>query len=171
MTPVRPCGMATGWQQNIPHGQAAPALERGCPVARQSRVLSWFSLGRALVTGAGTVTRQHHSCLAAVPPHTHGIYCSPQPAISSRSGSRLSKAHRVCPPACGDTGWLSPASGSIFSPLGPSVGDRKGPVSRATRGGCRSARCAPRMHPSPVVQGERCWFFSQWAQTDVCVIH
>lgn len=26
VTPVWPCGMATGWQQNIPHGRAAPAV-------------------------------------------------------------------------------------------------------------------------------------------------
>lgn len=68
------------------------------------------------------MTRQHHSCLAAVPPHTHGIYCSPQPAISSRSGSRLSKAHRVCPLRVGTLAGSVLLQGASFHPWVPAWG-------------------------------------------------
>lgn len=45
--------------------------------------------------------------------------------------------------------------------LGSLPGDSKGPVSHATRGGCRSAPYAPRTHPSPMVQwGEVLVLFS-----------
>lgn len=40
-----------------------------------------------------------------------------------------------------------------LSTLGCQCGDSKGRVSHATRGGCRSARCAPRTRPSSMVQG------------------
>lgn len=116
VTAVWPCGMATGWQQNIPGGWAARALQLGCLLAGQSRAPSWVSPWHRSRDWPGP------SCPAALPAHSHGMHCSPQAAICSTSGSSFSKAHRVCALPVGTLPASVLPQGASFHPRLPAWG-------------------------------------------------
>lgn len=135
--------MATGWQQNIPGGWAARALQRACLLARQSRALSWVSPWPRSRDWPGP------SCLAALPAHSHGMHCSPQAALPSRSGSSFSKAHRVCPLPVGTLPGSVLPQGASFQPRVPAWGQGGSRVPCRPRGLqecplCSQDRCQPR---------------------------